>query len=247
MKKLLILLLAVVMLLNLVSCSKPTPEELTELAEKEREERKKLELTEKEREERKLLELPPLNDEDRPMYKYYLRIVGDPLLGIVRSDTPLVHVEFLGKTIDLNSLERRAEYKFRVIDWIRGNTGETEVSLYSPATSYSTPSEMYKFEYSSSLMHEYGVGEEYIVQLRYSKTTNGYYMWPDHYCALDSTGVRWGNEYYITLGSWYALEGTPKTKEEFINFYKLIVVKYKDYEGDRLPVPSDSADSASGG
>ena len=241
MKKLLILLLAVVMLLNLVSCSNESPAELAELAEKEREERKKL-------------ELPPENGWIDTSQTYVCSTPDRTILGFAHYDFPVIHVKYLGKTVNLESTEKRAEYKFEVIEWIRGASNDPpyQISVYSDVriskSSISrdpveeSSSEMYYYEYSTWYRFRYEIGMEYII-CPIVKEDGTLYMECSTYLPLEvSEAPRVYEMQNISAWRKYVeFEADKLVGIDLVNFIKQVIAQYEGYEGDRLPVPSDSA------
>lgn len=149
----------------------------------------------------------------------------------------IVKVRYIGKKIHPQSFEKRAEYQFEVIDWIKGGGGsQKKLSLYSPvfdARRYEPleQSLAYFLEYSQYECR-YTVGEEYIVA--FHGGVESAYSWVEGiYIPLNNPSASRMN--YKSISNWDEYEEEKigeMNAEEFEAFLRGIIEKYNTPEDD---------------
>ena len=204
--------------------------------------------------ERRLLELPPEDGWIDTSKTYVCSTPDRTILGFAHDDFPVIHVKYLGKTVNLESTEKRAEYKFEVIEWIRGASNDPpyQISVYSDVriskSSISRDpveersSEMYYYEYSTWYRFRYEIGMEYII-CPIVKGDGTLYMECSTYLPLEvSEAPRvYGMQNISAWRKYVEFEADKLVGIDLVNFIKQVIAQYEDYEGNRIPVPSDSA------
>ena len=147
----------------------------------------------------------------------------------------IVKVRYTGKKINPKSFEKRAEYQFEVIDWIKGGGGnKKKLSLYSPVFDgwNLEPLEQslaYFLEYSQYECR-YTVGEEYIVA--FHGGDEFVYSWVEGiYIPLNNPSASRMN--YKSISNWDEYEEEKigeMNAEEFEAFLRGIIEKYNTPE-----------------
>lgn len=130
----------------------------------------------------------------------------------------VAHLRFVEKVPHFSE-EKRAEYVFEVVEWLKGGNGEERVSVYSP---------YYKLSYSYSLMEaseadgrKYEVGKEYL--LPFSVSDSGVYITTWHYFPLyDDMLKAVSHNGYCGYWEMFVSVAYPEgvetlSKEEFLN------------------------------
>lgn len=150
--------------------------------------------------------------------RYNLKTPIRPFYG----EESIVHV----KMVDLKhnfSHEKRSEYCFEVIEWIRGGNGESEISAYGVKG--------YEFKAWGSIEYfeeyRYEIGQEYI--LLFDNKSSFYKMLQGLYFPLENFEIRAHYYEYNLVDFLHKEENMPLglSKEEIIEFIRMLA--YKEY------------------
>ena len=149
----------------------------------------------------------------------------------------IVKVRYIGKEIEPRSYKKRAEYKFEVIDWIKGVNieGQKEISIYSEVFDWEKfldfdQSLAYFLEYSDYNCR-YIPGEEYIVVL-FGAGLPDLYEWDESvYIPLNNpSGTRMSYELISSWDEYKEANVGEMNAEEFEQFLRDIIEKYDPTE-----------------
>ena len=252
LKRIICLLMALIMCTGLFSCQTTEPPE---------EESKEDEEPYVDRTAKRIIESFGSPTEEQPLCELH-HFTPVPVIIDAQRDTNfakfdnIVRVKYNGKTIYPESTEKRAEYKFEVVEWLKGGNGEKSFSLYSPKHKAHSPyhlldqSFMYFLEYSQ-FRYRYEKDKEYVVV--FSGATEADYDWAEgFYIPLYAPSSLHLSYYRMTRFEWYTVEELEAmTTDEYLAVIKGYIERNdqpdSDSPEDTSDTPSDSADSASGG
>ena len=146
------------------------------------------------------------------------------------------------------SKDKRAEYVFEVVEWIKGGKGEISISVYSP---YNSRTFSYSYMESLGKNYKYEPGKMYLIPLR--EYEDGYRNMHalDHYQPLYDEiypkvyGQRWNTFWDMFVKVAYPDGVESLSREEFLNCIKSGYADPEAFKAAAMEIIQEEANASS--